>query len=285
MLAGDLLPPLIATGCRLLLVDKLGGEAAGHQVKSLDITEAVSVSDVVEDFRPDWILNCAAFTGVDDAEVQRELALAVNAEGPRNLALALKQYGGALLHISTDYVLGADVPYGTSRAPYTESEQPNPCGAYGATKLAGEKAVQEVLPDSSLIVRTSWLHGVHGPNFINTMLRVASERSELKVVDDQRGSPTWAGWLAVILIKLVERNARGIFHASSRGDITWFDFAEEIFRQAGKEIKVLRQTTQELARPAPRPAYSTFCLDKLENFLGERCITFQEGTTQHLKAL
>jgi dTDP-4-dehydrorhamnose reductase len=285
MLAGDLLPELLASGCQVTLVDKLGGDSHGFPVRTLDITDAEAVYQVVSETAPHWIVNCAAFTAVDDAEAKQELAFAVNAEGPRVLAQTAKSLGTRLLHISTDYVLGGDLQYGESREPYTENAVPRPCGVYGSSKLAGERAIHEILPESSLIVRTSWLHGVHGPNFINTMLRLSAEREEIKVVNDQRGSPTWAGWLSTVMIRLMERDARGIYHASSRGNITWYDFAKEVFRQAGKSVRVLPQTSKELGRPAPRPAYSTFSLAKLESFLGEPCISFQEGIQRHLSRL
>jgi dTDP-4-dehydrorhamnose reductase len=149
----------------------------------------------------------------------------------------------------------------------------------------GDELIQAILPERSLIIRSSWLHGTYGPNFLETMLRVAKERSEIKVVDDQIGSPTSSYWLAQTIVNLMGKEANGIFNVSSAGSISWRDFAEEVFRQANYDVRVLSQTTQELARPAKRPPYSVLDKSKLESFLGESCIDWKEDIHIHLEQL
>ncbi len=286
MLAHDLVPKLHALGARLTLSDLREGKICGLPVLGLDITSASAVAEAVANTKPQWILNCAAFTAVDDAEKQVELAHRLNSEAVGILAQSARTAGARMLHISTDYVFGADVGYGERRTPWTETMACNPCGVYGKSKRAGEAALLEILPDSSLLVRTSWLHGVYGPNFITTMIRVAQERDELRVVNDQVGSPTWSGWLAGILCELLAKDERGVFHAASRGDITWLDFAKEIFAAARmSHLRVLSQTTAELNRPAPRPAYSTLSVDKLERVLGREVPDFRYGMKKQLELL
>ncbi len=285
MLAGDLLPELVSREAEILATDYLPAERHGLSLFRLDITDYQQVKDAVTEFRPHWIINCAAYTKVDDAESQRELAFLVNGSGAGNLARAAEVSGSALLHLSTDYVFGGRGSHGERRAPYREDDLPAPCGVYGASKRYGEELVLEALGENALMVRTAWLHGQHGPNFVATMLRVGKDKKELKVVNDQVGSPTWSGFLAQVLVQLIERNARGIYHVTSRGDISWFDFAAEIFSQAKMDVRVLPQSTEELGRPAPRPPYSTLDLSKIEQFLGRPCLSWKEGIAQHLRQL
>jgi len=204
----------------------------------------------VQRHRPGAVINCAAWTKVDAAETQREGAFRVNAEGPRLLAAACREAGALLCQISTDYVFD-----GTATAPIAEDAPTHPLGAYGASKLAGEVAVRESGARHA-IVRTSWLYGQDGPNFVLTMLRLGAERDELRVVADQRGAPTWTGHLAPALLRLVERDLQGTFHLSNGGETTWCDFAAEIMAMAGHRARILPTTTAEYGAPAPRPAYS-----------------------------
>jgi dTDP-4-dehydrorhamnose reductase len=285
MLAGHLLPKLNG---ELLLTDLKPGSLPhfAGEVHALDITNRKEVEALCGDFKPSWIINCAAYTAVDLAETEQEIAFEVNAIGPGNLARAAKLVGGRLLHISTDYLFTARSLESTlKRTPINEDEIPAAKGIYGISKYLGEELVKAHLPEHSLIVRTSWLHGVYGPNFLATILRLAAEKPELKIVSDQIGSPTWAEWLASVLVRLMEKEANGIYHASSRGDISWYDFAKEIVSQAGLNCKILPQSTEELSRPAPRPAYSTFNLTKLEQFLGIDCISWRDGIKEHLRCL
>lgn len=287
MLGTDLCAALEQGQVSLVRTDCIASGDGGGETALLDITDREAVSEALAAFRPEWIVNCAAYTNVDGAETDRDAAFAVNAQGPENLARAAFENGVKLLHVSTDYVYGGEREGEDSRRrrPFKETDGASPCGVYGQSKYAGDQAVIEILPDSHLIVRTSWLHGVHGPNFIHTILRLAEEKEEIRVVDDQIGSPTWTVWLAQTLIELMGRDARGVYNASSRGDISWFEFAREIVAQAGTALKVGTQTTEELNRPAPRPAYSTLDTSKLEMLLGVVSPDWREDLRGHLLAL
>lgn len=282
MLAGELLPLLSSRGAEVYASDIRPTTAGGLTIHELDITQSAAVFETLEKFCPAVIINCAAYTAVDEAEKNLQAALSINTLGPGTLALGAKQFSAKLLHISTDYVFGRLVGVCT---PIPESQAPAPCGVYGHSKFAGEALVRELLPEAHLIVRTSWLHGKQGPNFLETILRAGKERPELKVVNDQFGSPTWTGWLAEILLKLLENDATGVYHACSKGDISWFDFAREILNQAGVATPVHPQSTAELNRPAPRPPYSTLSVEKLEKFLGLQVPSWKEGIRSHLLSL
>lgn len=300
MLASDLIPLLLAEGAELTITDQLTGQRAGQEVLPLDITQVKEVLDAVKEVSPAWVINCAAYTKVDQAETQSELAFLVNGRGVGNLAEAALLTKATFLHLSTDYVFGGSGGDSTRRVPYREDDIPAPCGVYGHSKRYGEELVLEMVPDRHLMVRTAWLHGKFGPNFVSTMLRLGKEigdrkapdrpeaaqaRKEIKVVNDQIGSPTYSRWLARTMVELLKRDARGVYHITSRGNISWFDFAKEIFAQAGLEVTVVPQSTQELGRPAERPAFSTLDLTKVESFLEAPCISWQEGIREHLKAL
>lgn len=281
MLAHDIIPRL--SRHNVVLSDIRGGGIPGHgSALPLDIVDQGAVQSLLEEGRFDWIINCAAYTAVDKAEVEREQAVLVNVAGPRSLAIACREHHTRLLHISTDYVFGGEES--PSKEPFREDDPIHPCGVYGQTKANGEIVVREHLAEDHLILRTSWLHGVGGPNFVDTMLRLGREKEYLRIVDDQRGSPTYTGWLADVIVELVRRDARGTFHASSRGDITWLDFAQEIFLQAGIDIAVEGQTTEELGRPAPRPAFSTLNVEKLEREVARACPSWKDCVSQHLEA-
>ena len=238
------------------------GERAGHELallarEELDITDAAAVEAALKAVRPDAVVNCAAWTDVDGAETRREDAHAVNATGAGNLARAASAESVALVHISTDYVFSGEARLdadGNPRA-YVESDPTDPRSVYGRTKLEGERLV---LGASALhtVVRSSWLFGVDGGNFVETMMRLAHERELVRVVDDQAGCPTWTGHLAPALLGLLEREVRGLVHLAGGGVVTWNGFATEIFRQAEIECRVEPATTAEMARPAPRPAWS-----------------------------
>lgn len=284
MLGTDVAAELRKAQAEILLTDCRKSDDGLFEVVPLDITLLSAVEEIVKEFHPDWIVNCAAYTNVDKAEEDTEAANQVNAVGPEYLARAASTHGCRLLHISTDYVFSQAYEAETT-TPHREDDETCPRGVYAESKLRGEEALRRLLPNDSLIVRTSWLHGVYGPNFVHTIMRLAKEKESIRVVDDQIGSPTWSGWLAQVLGKLVALEARGVFHASSRGDISWKDFAEEIVRQSEMTLEILPQTTVELNRPAPRPLYSTLGLEKLEGFLDEPCIDWKEGLRGHLSAL
>jgi dTDP-4-dehydrorhamnose reductase len=238
------------------------GERAGHDLilvdlPELDITDEQAVVAFYERERPEATLNCAAWTNVDGAESNREAAHAVNADGAGNLARAAAGIDTPLLHISTDYVFDGVAPLDSDGRPrpYVESDPTAPKSIYGETKLAGER---QVLSASSAhtVVRTAWLYGIDGPNFVATMLRLAGEREAVQVVDDQVGSPTWSGHLAPAVVGLLERGVSGLVHLAGAGSISWNGFAKEIFRQAEVDCQVEAIASSEMARPAPRPAFS-----------------------------
>ena len=230
-----------------------GEPVTGLDRAGLDVTDARAVSDAIADGRPDVVVNCAAWTAVDDAEASEERALAVNADGAANLAAACAGRGARLVQVSTDYVFAGD-----GGRPYAESDVPAPRTAYGRTKLAGERAVLERLPGSAYVVRTAWLYGAHGPSFVGTMIKLEEGRPTVDVVDDQHGQPTWTVDVAAQIIALVQSAAApGIYHATSSGQTTWFGLAREIFGLLGADPARVRPIpSSAMSRPAPRPAYS-----------------------------
>ena len=242
------------------LMELLGDDAVGVDLPDIDITSLPSVEAVIADVDPDVVVNAAAYTAVDAAEEDEAVAMAVNGEGPANLAVVCAARPGVrLVQISTDYVFAGDAPH-----PYDEGAGTGPQSAYGRTKLAGEQAVRDNLPDRSYIVRTAWLYGVNGNNFVKTMLRLEGERDTVSVVTDQRGQPTWSRDLAAQVIALVESDApAGVYHGTNSGEASWFDFTREIFRLAGADPeRVLPTTAAEFQRPAPRPANSVLGHDR-----------------------
>jgi dTDP-4-dehydrorhamnose reductase len=238
------------------------GARAGHELvglarAQLDVRDPAAVAAAVADTDPDWAINCAAWTDVDGAEANAEQARAVNSLGAGNLARAAAAAGVPLVHLSSDYVFDGRPHLDSSGRPrpYLESDPPHPLSVYGETKLAGEQQVLEASP-SHAVVRSSWLFGVDGPNFVATMLRLAGERDSVAVVTDQIGCPSWTGHLAPALIGQLERGISGLAHLAGGGEISWNGFAKEIFRQADLDCRVDPATTAQMARPAPRPAFS-----------------------------
>jgi dTDP-4-dehydrorhamnose reductase len=238
------------------LVDLLAAEdeqAVGLTRADLDIADAAQAREAVARHRPDVVVNCAAWTAVDDAEAREDAALDVNGRAVAHLAAACADRGAALVQISTDYVFD-----GTADTPYAEDHPAAPASAYGRTKLAGEQAVRAALPDGGYVVRTAWLYGAHGKSFYRTMLTRALAGSPVNVVDDQRGQPTWTADVARQVHALICAGApAGSYHATSSGEVTWFGFAREIYARAGADLALVAPTTTAgFPRPAPRPAYS-----------------------------
>ncbi|WP_166241190.1 dTDP-4-dehydrorhamnose reductase [Paenibacillus turpanensis] len=225
-------------------------DAIGFSREQLDITSQEQVLSVVDSEKPDVIVHAAAYTAVDAAESDQDTAFTVNAYGTRNMALAAEKVGAKLCYISTDYVFD-----GTGTKPYNEYDNTNPMGVYGKSKRAGEQLVQ-TLCSRFFIVRTSWVYGKHGANFVKTMLKLGQERDKLSVVQDQTGSPTYTVDLSNFLRDLIQSESYGIYHASNTGGCSWFEFASEIFRQTGLPVKLTPCTTEDFPRPAPRPRYS-----------------------------
>ena len=240
MLGSDLVPALEARGHRPVGLDR----------RELDITRPRAVEDALARHRPDCVINCAAWTDVDGAEAHEAEATRLNDEAASVLAAAAAGVGASFVFISTDYVFD-----GTRGRPYVESDPANPLNAYGRSKLSGETSVAVTNP-RAYVVRSSWLYGRNGKNFVETMLGLAERQPEILVVSDQVGCPTYTVHLAAALAELVERDTYGVHHVAGAGECSWFDFAQEIFDQSGSETRVMAATTDMLARPAPRPAYS-----------------------------
>lgn len=235
-----------------------GHEAIGTDRSQLDITNEENVMSFITNVKPDVILHCAAYTNVDKAEEDRETAHLINALGTGYLAKAAKEAGSKMLYVSTDYVFD-----GTASEPYEADHPTKPLGVYGETKLAGEELLKQHL-DQYFIVRTAWVFGVNGNNFVKTMLRLGEERSEVGVVHDQVGSPTYTVDLARFMIELAESDKYGTYHATNAGVCSWYEFAVEIFQQAGLDVKVNPLTTEQFPRPAARPKYSVLSKKKIE---------------------
>jgi dTDP-4-dehydrorhamnose reductase len=251
------------------------GQRAGHELvevdlPELDITDERMVERLLarllgEEDGLDAVVNCAAWTDVDGAESKQEQARAVNAVGAGILARAAARAELPLLQLSTDYVFDGTAPLdGEGRPrPYVESDPTGPRSVYGSTKLEGEREVLAASPRHT-VVRTAWLYGVDGKNFVETMLRLAGERGSVQVVTDQIGSPTWSGHLAPAILGLLERDVRGLVHMTGAGEVSWNGFAKEIFRQAEVECAVEPASSEQMARPAPRPAWSALASEREE---------------------
>ena len=258
------------------LMGLFGSAARGVDVEDIDITDLCSVQRVLVTLKPRIVINAAAYTDVDGCQTETELALQVNGEGVAHLAMISKEIGAKLVQVSTDYVFN-----GSKGSPYREDDAPAPLSIYGESKLAGELNAQ-FNPDF-LIVRTQWLYGHGGKNFVETMLRLAGERSELAVVDDQIGSPTWTYDLALAIKALVDKGCNGIYHAANSGFVSWNGFAREIFRLSGLGITVNPMSTKELGRPAPRPLHSTLDCGKLAEDTGFLPEPWQEALKRYLE--
>ena len=228
---------------------------AGHQVigfghAELDIADEAAVRVKIEGERPDVVINCAAWTDVDGAESAEEEATRINGAGAGHVAAAAAAVGSSVVYVSSDYIFD-----GSKGAPYVETDQTAPLSAYGRGKLAGEEATRAA-NKRHFVVRSAWLFGTGGPNFVETMLRLAADHGEVLVVRDQVGSPTYTWHLAYGIVRLIEGVEFGIHHMAAAGACSWYEFAHEIFDQAKIECKVMSATTEMLGRPAPRPTYS-----------------------------
>jgi dTDP-4-dehydrorhamnose reductase len=253
----------------------VGHEVTGLGRADLDVADRTAVERAVASARPDAVVNCAAFTDVDGAEEHYDDALAINGAGAGHVAAATADSGAAVVHVSTDYVFD-----GTKTAPYVESDRPAPASAYGRSKLAGEEAVAQANARHA-IVRSSWLFGVGGANFVATMLRVGAERDEVSVVTDQVGCPTFTGHLGPTLVSLAERETTGLMHLAGSGWCSWHDFAVEIFREAGVDCEVRPASSDQLGRPAPRPAYSVLLSERSD---APRLPSWRDGLAEYLAA-
>jgi dTDP-4-dehydrorhamnose reductase len=266
-------------GTDLVRVLEPSHTVTGVDLEELDITDRRAVARQVDTLAPDVLINVAAYTDVDRSEEQEEAAFQVNAEGPANLALACRTVGIPLVHVSTDYVFD-----GRGQRPYSEEDPPNPLGVYGRSKLEGEKRVHEILPEACL-VRTAWLYGKGGKNFVKAILDQAGRKDLLRVVHDQRGSPTYTHDLALALRAAAERGLKGTFHVTNQGACSWLEFAEKILELAEmRTVKVEPITTEELGRPAPRPANSVLDCGKFEKAAGMRMRSWSEALKDYLSS-
>lgn len=248
-------------------------------IDTWDITDRQSGESHIEKYRPDVLINLAAITDVDGCEDKRELAERVNGYGAGLLADLCREHNIRFIHISTDYVFD-----GTKTLPYKEDDMPNPMSVYGTTKLMSERLVLEKNP-SSLIIRAQWLYGKGGDNFITKVVKIAKQSGTLRVVNDQKGSPTYAKDLAEPLFALIEKGKTGIYHLANSGSCTWFDFAGEIFRLLEIDTTIIPISSDELERKAKRPLYSVFDMWKFQKDTGLKMRPWQEALREYLATL
>ena len=254
-------------------------EVIGRDLHDLDITDPVRTEEEIRLLRPEVVINTAAFTDVDGCESQRGRAFSINAEGAGHVAHACRKAGAHLIHLSTDYVFD-----GTSQVPYSEETPPNPINVYGESKLQGEEAVQEA-GENHLILRTAWLYGKHGKNFVDTILRLASQQEELRVVDDQQGSPTFTRDLSRAIAQLLDKEVRGILNVTNSGSCSWFQFAKKIVEArpiAGRKIRVVPISSSELNRPARRPSNSLLDCSRFQKLTGDKMRPWGDALRDYL---
>lgn len=262
-----------------LALQRRGVAHKGLSSKDLDIRDGAAVRRMLEEYRPDGVIHCAAYTGVDRAEEEPEACFAVNALGTRNIARACALTGAKLLYISTDYVFP-----GTGERFYAPEDETGPLSVYGKSKLEGERAVKELL-DRFFIVRTSWVFGKNGGNFIRTMLRLSETNDRVKVVADQVGSPTYTADLAPLLCDMIQTEKYGVYHITNEGVCSWAELAGAVFAAAGRNTEVQRVTTEEYGAKAPRPKNSRLSKAKLTEQGFSRLPPWQDALERYLKEL
>lgn len=260
-------------------LEKRGHTAVAVDIEEMDITDAVSVERVITEAEVEAVIHCAAYTAVDAAEDNVEICRRVNAEGTENIAKVCKKLDLKMIYISTDYVFD-----GEGERPWEPDDERHPLNVYGQTKYEGELAVQKYL-EKYFIVRIAWVFGVNGKNFIKTMLKLSETHEELNVVDDQVGSPTYTYDLAVLLVDMVESDKYGRYHATNEGLCTWYEFAKEIFRQAGVEVKVNPVTSDMFPAKAKRPKNSRMSKEKLDANGFHRLPTWQDALERYLSEI
>ena len=260
-------------------LEKRGHTAVAVDIEEMDITDAVSVERVITEAEVEAVIHCAAYTAVDAAEDNVEICRRVNAEGTENIAKVCKKLDLKMIYISTDYVFD-----GEGERPWEPDDERHPLNVYGQTKYEGELAVEKNL-EKYFIVRIAWVFGVNGKNFIKTMLKLSETHEELNVVDDQVGSPTYTYDLAVLLVDMVESDKYGRYHATNEGLCTWYEFAKEIFRQAGVEVKVNPVTSDMFPAKAKRPKNSRMSKEKLDANGFHRLPTWQDALERYLSEI
>jgi dTDP-4-dehydrorhamnose reductase len=267
------------------ILQAAGEEVVGIDQQELDLSRTDEVASGIANYGVDWVINCAAYTQVDKAEEDRELAFLINRDSAGAVAIGVKRCRGRLVHISTDFIFD-----GKQSRPYKEDDVANPLGVYGQSKLEGEQLVHKVMPEA-IILRTAWVYGIHGHNFVKTMLRLAAEREELNVVDDQIGTPSWTADIASAIQTLIDRNAAGTYHFTNEGVASWYDFADSIVhiaRDLGFPIKakiVKPIPSSEFPTPATRPPYSVLNKQKIRNLLDRDIPHWQQSLEQMLRQL
>lgn len=279
---GSELQKQLATGqCALgRLPDILrGAMVTAVDIEDADLSRLSEVRALIHEARPSIVLNCAAFTNVDACETERDKAFAANALAPRNLAMACEEAGARLVHVSTDYVF-----QGTGDRPFAECDPTGPQTAYGTTKLMGEEYVR-AFSSRWFIVRTAWLYGLKGNNFVKTIMKLAREKGQLSVVNDQLGNPTNAEDLAYHMLKIAATEEYGLYHCTGKGVCSWYDFAVEIVRLAGIEATTAPVDTDASARPARRPAYSALDHTMLRLTVGDEMRPWQEALADYIGQL
>lgn len=254
-------------------------EVIALDVDDLDITNLELVKNKINDLKPDVVINCAAATNVDGCESNEDFAFKVNSIGPRNLAIACEKIGAKLVQVSTDYVFS-----GVGNKPLTEYDLTAPYGVYGKTKLLGEDYVRE-FSSKYFIVRTAWLYGYVGHNFVYTMRRLGKEKDMITVVNDQRGNPTHANDLAYHILKLIQTEEYGIYHCTGKGECTWYDFAKMIIELSGEKCEVKPCTSEEYKTPAKRPEYSSLDNMMLRNTIGDEMRDWQDAIKSFIDKL
>jgi len=267
-------------GTDLLTQMRLHHEVVGMDKEEIDITSADDCAKAIEQTAPQIVINAAGYTNVDGCENAKEECFAVNAEALKNIAAACHRKNIRIIHFSTDYVFN-----GTGSAPYKEDDDCDPLNTYGASKLAGEHYLQ-TLAQNYIIIRTAWLYGVNGKNFVRTILEKAKTTPRLTVVDDQLGSPTYTKDLAAAVDLLIEKNAQGIFHVTNRGSCSWYQFAVKILQESGIEnVEVSPIKSDQLARTAKRPAYSVLSMQKFISTTGKVMQPWQLGLKDYLESV
>jgi len=249
-------------------------------IDEIDIQEENTTVTKIENMKPQIVINLAAYTDVDGCESNEEKAFAVNAEGMRHVALGALKCNAKVVYLSTDYIFD-----GEKKEPYREEDSPHPLSVYGRSKLKGEQFVQALVEDS-LIVRSQWLYGRHGKNFVSTILREAREKRAVSIVDDQTGSPTYTVDLATVITDLIHRRARGIFHVANSDACTWFAFGQTILKLSGMlDVRVQPISTKELGRPAARPLYSVLSTQKLRREMNMTLRPWPHALREYIKSL
>lgn len=260
-------------------LERRGIEHLGTSSRELDITDREAVEHLMQSYRPDAVIHCAAYTKVDLAEDEPERCWAVNADGTRNLAAACREIGAKMLYISTDYVFP-----GTGERSYETGDPTGPVNTYGRSKLAGELAVQSLL-EKYFIVRISWVFGKNGNNFVKTMLRLAETKAELSVVCDQIGSPTYTADLAPLLCDMVQTERYGVYHATNEGTCAWSEFAEAIFELAGRQVVVHPIPTSAYPTRAARPLNSRMSKERLRDNGFQALLEWKDALARYLKEI